>query len=289
MNTPELAPDAAQAPAGSLSPDPNDTPPAASVPADAAAAPAVDSEAPANGVTPESPPDSGAPAAARTPKPERIKELIAERNFWRERAVTATPAKPAEPETPPVPEGPPTLEQFGHDTEKWSQAFTAYHDKRSAQVVGQHLSREREAEQQRATAEAFVSRETQFAVTQPDYADVVSDPSLQQYVTPVISEAIVASENGPQLSYYLGTHRDELATIAKMRPVQQAQALGRLEAKLQSSAAAPPSAPKPRTVQPTRAPAPPSPVGNGSAPTKGIEQMSIGEYMEHRRRWSNQA
>ena len=286
-----LAPDAAQASAGSPSPDPNDASPAASVPADAATEPAVGSEAPANGVTPESPTGSDAtPTPARKPTPDRIKELIAERNFWRERAVTATPAKTAEPATPPEPEGPPTLEQFGHDTEKWSQAFTAYHDKRAAQIVGQHLTKEREQEQQRAAAETFVARETQFAATAADYAEVVSDPTLQQYVTPVISEAIVASEIGPQLSYHLATHRDELAAIAKMRPVQQAQALGRLEAKLQATPATPATpAPKPKTVQQTRAPAPPSPVGNGSAPSKRLEDMPIDEYMAARQRWANRS
>lgn len=282
-----LAPDAAQAPAGSPSPDPNDASPAASEPAAAAPEPAVGSEAPAIGETPATPPESDAtPAQARKPTPDRIKELIAERNFWRERAVATPPAKPAEPAKPAAPEGPPTLEQFGHDTEAWSKAFTAYHEKHSSDVVSQYLSREREQEQQRATAETFVSRETQFAATAPDYAEVVSDPSLQQYVTPVISEAIVESEIGPQLSYHLATHRDELAAIAKMRPVQQARALGRLEAKLQTTAAPATPAPKPKPVQLTRAPAPPTPVGNGSAPTKSIEQMSISEYMEHRQRWS---
>lgn len=285
----QVAPDAAQAPAGSPSPDQNDASPAASAPADAAPEPAVGSEAPANGVTPESPPESDAtPAQARKPTPDRIKELIAERNFWRERAVTATPAKPAAAATPPESEGPPSLEQFGHDTEKWSQAFTAYHEKRASEVVDQHFTRVREQDQQRVAAETFVARETQFAASAPDYAEVVSDPSLQQYVTPTISEAIVASETGPQLSYYLATHRDELATIAKMRPIQQAQAIGRLEVKLQSTAAAPPPAPK-KNVQQTRAPAPPTPVGNGGSPSKRPEDMTIGEYMEHRRKWSNQA
>lgn len=288
--TDTLAPDAAQASAGSPSPDPNDAPPAASEPAAAAPEPAVGSEAPANGETPATPPESDAtPAQARKPTPDRIKELIAERNFWRERAVAAPPAKPAEPAKPAAPEAEPTLEQFGHDTEAWSKAFSAYHKNLTTHVVSQHFSKEREAEQQRATAETFLSRETQFAATNPEYAEAVSDPVLQQYVTPVISEAVVTSENGPALSFYLATHRDELASIAKMRPVAQAQALGRLEAKLSAQAPSATPAPKPQQKQQTRAPAPPTPLTNGSAPTKSIEQMTISEYMEHRQRWANRS
>jgi hypothetical protein len=124
----------------------------------------------------------------------------------------------------------------------------------------------------------------------PDYAEAVADPSLQQYVTPTISEVVVTSEVGPQLSYYLAQNRGELATIAKMRPTQQAMALARIEAKLSAASPATPApAPKPKPVQQTRAPAPPTPVGNGSAPSKRIEDMSPEEYRAHRQRWAYQA
>lgn len=283
--TTDIATDTAQVPEGSPAPEPEAASPAESESLAAAAEPAVDSEAPANGAEPDSPPASDAtPPEARKPKADRIKELIAERNFWRERAVAGNPAKPAAPETPPEPEGPPTLEQFEHDADAWAKAFAAYHDKRAAQLVDQHLARVREQEQQQQVAATFASREEQFAAATPDYAEAVSDPSLQQYVTPTISEAVVHSEVGPQLSYYLATHREELATIARMRPTQQAIALGKLEVKL--SSAPPPSAPKPKPVQQTRAPAPPSPIGKGKAPSKRPEDMPMDEYMEYRRSWA---
>lgn len=286
-----LAPDAAQAPAGSPSPDPNDAPPAASEPAAAAPEPAVGSEAPAIGETPATPPESDAtPVQARKPTPDRIKELVAERNFLRSELQRATTAKQAEPAKPAEPEVEPTLEQHGHDVEAWSKAFTQYHKSQAAKAVEQHLSRVEGERQAQTITQQFAERETSFATATPDYAEAVSDPSLQQYVTPTISEVVVTSEYGPQLSYYLSQHRDELAKIAKMRPVQQAMALERITAKLPTaSTTATPSAPKPKPVQPTRAPAPPTPVGNGSAPTKTIEQMTIGEYMEHRQRWANRS
>lgn len=283
---PQTAPDAAQAPAGSEPPVQNDSPPAASVPADAASEPAVGSEAPANGEPSDTPSEPDATAAARKPKPDRIKELIAERNFWRERAVGGTPQKSATPEQSSAPDEPPTLEQHGFDTEKWSKAFTQYHEARAAKVVEQYLAKVEESKQAASIAEQFAQRETQFSSSTPDYTEAVSDPSLQQYVTQTISDAIVSSPLGPQMSYHLATHREELAAIAKMRPTQQAIALGKLEAKLEASTAATKPAPKPKTVQQTRAPAPPTPVGNGSAPTKRPEDMSIAEYMEHRQRWA---
>jgi hypothetical protein len=288
--TTDIATETAQVPAGSTPPDSNDVPPAASVPADAAPEPAVGSEAPqANGETSDTPSEPDAPEPARKPKPDRIKELIAERNFWRERAVAGTPAKKAETETPSVSEKPPSLEQHGFDTEKWSTAYTEWARADAARAVERHLAKVEETKQAASIAEQFAQRENEFATSTPEYVEAVSDPALQQYVTPTISDAIVTSPLGPQLSYHLATHREELATIAKMRPTQQAIALGKIEAKLETLKAAPKSAPKPKTVQQTRAPAPPTPVGNGSAPTKRPEDMSVAEYMEYRQRWANRS
>lgn len=289
MTDTNLAPGTANEPAGSTTPSPEVVPPAASEPAAASTEPAAPAEAPiANGDSTDSPPGSDAPPAdGRKPKADRIKELIAERNFWRERAVASPPPK-AEPQPPAEPEAPPTLEQHGYDTEKWAQAFSQYHERRSAQVVEQHLAKVDERRQASTVAEQFVQRETDFSTATPDYAEVVSDPTLQQYVTPTISDAIVTSPLGPQMSYHLATHREELAAIARMRPTQQAIALGELQATLKARSAAPKPAPTPKPVQQTRAPAPPSPVGGGSAPSKRPEDMTIGEYMEHRQRWARQ-
>ncbi len=264
-------------------------PPADDVTSTASPEPAaLDAEAPANGETEADPPpapDETAPAA-RKPKADRIQEVIAERNYWRDQAMKAQPAK-AEPAPPaPEPEEAPTLEQHGFDTEKWASAYTQWSDKRVDQKVERALKRTEAGKEAQTIQQTFAEREAQFVEANPDYVEAVADPGLQRYVTPTISEAVVLSENGPALSYYLATHRDELAAISRLRPTQQAVALGKIEAKLPAKSAKPAAATPPKkTVQQTRAPAPPKPVG-GNAPSKRPEDMSIDEYMQHRQQWS---
>lgn len=270
----------------------NLAPPAESVTSDAAPEPAAGSEAPAqNGEMAAPPaaedaPETTEPAAKpRKSAEDRIREAIAEREFWKRQALSGTtPAKP-ESAAPPQPElKRPALEDF-ETVDAWAAAYDAYSEQRAAKVVEQHLGKVREREVVQTVQEQFNARQESYAASVPDYIEVVSDPSIAPYVTPVISEAIVTSELGPQLSYYLGlpANRNELVQISRMRPAQQGVALGKLEARLAAqSKPAPAAAPaKPKPVQQTRAPAPPSPVG-GQSPSKSIEGMSINEYLAAR-------
>lgn len=278
---------AAGAPAdGSTAPLPEAAPPAASEQAAAAPEPAVGSEDQASpGVTSESPPapDETPPGAPeqRKPKRDRIQELIAEREFLREQLAKTTPAK-AE---PPKPEVPPKLEDF--DTvEAWQQKYDEYSEARIERAIDNRLKKRSEEEQARALTEQFEARQQTFAEATPDYYEQVSDPSLQQFVTPIISEAIVTSEDGAKLSYYLATHRDELRDIARLRPAAQGVALGKLEAKLAAMPAPTPKTPAPAPKRQTAAPSPPSPVSANGAVTKDLESMSFADYQKHRaERW----
>lgn len=271
----------AQIPDGSTTPDPEVVPPAEGTSSAATPDPASpDAEAQATGDKETgTPPASDSHEPERKPKPERVKELLAERNFWRDRALGSQP-KPAIPEKPVESEAPPTLEQHGHDTEAWSKAYTEWARKDARSAVSEHLAKVREQEQQQQVTEKFVSRESAYAAENPDYYEAVADPTLQQFVTPTISEAIVVSDIGPKLSLHLATHRDELAAISRMRPTQQGIALGRLEARL-APMPAPQATPPRKPVQQTRAPAPPTPVG-GQSPSKDLASMSTDEYLAAR-------
>lgn len=293
--TDTLATGAANAPEGLAAPE------AASsvVDANSTAAPELaspEASAPiASGAPADSPP-AGDPQSAspgnRVPARDRIAELVAERNFWRDRAV-APPVQPAQaaPVAPQAPPAPPTLDQFDYDTEKWAQAHAKWTndeiDRRAAAVVDQRLSAQRDSETRQTTQQTFVAREAEFAGKTPGYYDAVSDPRLAQLTTPTIAEIVSTSEHGPALSFHLATHTDELARIAQLPPARQAAALGRLEAQLTStpSRAAPAAASRPVT----RAPAPPTPVGGSVPPSKSIEDMPIDEYMAHRQAWANRS
>jgi hypothetical protein len=293
--TDQLAPDAAQAPEGSTAPeavtsaeDVNSAP--AQETADPAAAPEATegdaAEAPTANDQDTTQPDK--PVKAKPTARDRIAEVIAERNAERERAKAAADAaefwrKKALGETQAAPEQPkaaPKLADFEFDTERWAEAHAKWTEEQvdaRAQAAAQRLLEQRgQSEQQAQVLRSFEARETEFAKSHPDYHAVTGDPRLAEFATPTIAQVMAVSEQGPALGYHLATHPDELVRISRLTPIQQAQALGRIEATLQK---APPAVRK--TVTTTRAPAPPSPVG-GAVPSKQLQDMDIHEYMANR-------
>lgn len=83
---------------------------------------------------------------------------------------------------------------------------------------------------------------------------------------------VATSDVGPDVAYYLGQNRALAAEIAALNPVEQARAIGRIEATI--------SAPRPR--QTTTAPPPITPVRAKAAPTRPPEDMSPEEYAKWR-------
>src|SRR5690348_10617559 len=110
--TESAAPDQAQVIEGSSAPEAD--PPAEGI--SSAASPDLASSAPEDTSAigdkeTGTPPASDPSEPERKPKPDRVKELLAERNFWKQKALEGNPAKPAAPVEPVAPEAPPTLEQ----------------------------------------------------------------------------------------------------------------------------------------------------------------------------------
>jgi hypothetical protein len=90
-----------------------------------------------------------------------------------------------------------------------------------------------------------------------DFEQVAYNPKLP--ITDVMAQTIQASDNGPDIAYYLGTNPKEADRISRLVPLLQAKEIGRLEAKIAS---------EPVTKRTSSAPAPISPVTprNGGRP-----------------------
>lgn len=100
----------------------------------------------------------------------------------------------------------------------------------------------------------------------PDYDDVAQADDVP--ISVPMAHAILNDENGTDIAYYLGQHKDEAARIAKLNPMQQALAIGRLAAVIVE---------KPKPV--SRAATPITPLGStNSAVVKGDEELSMDEY-----------
>lgn len=194
----------------------------------------------------------------------RAKEQAeSEARYWREQAQHAQPQRQPEPTQP---QGKPTLEQYGNDWNAYEEARDNWVLTQARQSFVQEHQQWQQQQQQEARQAKFSERVAALERESPGaWEQAIAAPVA---TTPVMLEAIAESEIGPKVGVYLAQHLDEALAITRLPPMQQAVAMGRIEAKLLS---APPPPPRP-TV--TRAPPPPPSVSGANAvPTKlaGIE------------------
>ncbi len=225
---------------------------------------------------PDSPPES-ADSDSETPKPrsqKRIEQLSGDNaalrdygEYWRRQALATQAPAPAP--LQPIPK--PTMEQFDHDPDRFAEATVDWATRQATSAaetaVKTQLDVQAKADRQAALLVKWEDHSAKFAEAHPDYHAVVTNPTIQ--LTTGMIEVMAESEKGPDMAYHLGLNPAKAARIARMSTVQQAAAIGRLEAEVSKPA------PKP---QPTSAPTPPTPVG-GQQPTVDVMNLPIDDYM----------
>lgn len=153
-----------------------------------------------------------------------------------------------------------TYEEFVAAVAKWEVR---------QEIAADTRKRQQEATQRQTEdmKRSFNSRCSEASSRYEDFEGVAFDPSVP--LTRDVARAIMTSEKGPDLAYYLGSHPDEARAIASMGdPLHRAMALGRIEAKL--------VAPKPKKA--TAAPAPVKPVRSADKSSKNPDDMSPEEW-----------
>lgn len=116
------------------------------------------------------------------------------------------------------------------------------------------LSQQQEEQRFHAMASDYGQRADAFAETHPDFAEAAANFGHIIGENYAVAEVLFASEHGPAVVHYLGTHLDEAAKVASLPPHLATAHIARIEARV--------SAPKTKPV--THAPAPPPTVGGGS-------------------------
>ena len=161
----------------------------------------------------------------------------------------------------------PQREDFDSDDD-YEQAAVDYRiDQRVNAAVDSKL-RDREASQSWGAKKAAATK------TLVDYDEVIEESTTR--LTPAMEEAILTSDIGPHVAYYLAKNVDEANGISSMSPVAAIRAIGKIEAKLTVGKGK-------RNV--SGAPAPVKPVGGGGAGSeKDPEKMSQAEYEAWRMR-----
>lgn len=168
-----------------------------------------------------------------------------------------TPQQPVEPTRP-------KLEDF-QDYDQYVEALSEW---KADQKYSQRESARRQEEMRQRAAHEFQKLQSTYAERQnkvsqkyEDYEDVALNPAVP--INQTMANAILMSEQGPDIAYYLGKNLEEAHRIANLPPLLAVKELGKIEAKLTLESAEPTP-----TKQASNAPAPIAPVGGRSAPPK---------------------
>lgn len=109
-----------------------------------------------------------------------------------------------------------------------------------------------EQKKQNDTLSAYREREDQARDKYPDYDQLFH---LDLPISPVMAGAIMESDIGPEVAYFLGSNPKEVARIFALSPASQAREIGKIEANLTTN---------PPVKKTSSAPNPISPVGSRS-------------------------
>lgn len=209
---------------------------------------------------------------------KKIADKEAEAAYWREMALKSQPQlaqqiAPTQPAVQPAADKP-QLSQFNNDYEAYTEALTDW-------KLSQMLAQRQAEEQQRKVAQTYQQRIDEFVKTTPDFAEVMADAN-DVVAADEILQAVVDSEIGPKIAYYLAKNPEVVERINAMPAHRRLIEMGKLEDRLTSeSQAKPASAPQ---KQPSRAPAPVKPA-SGGAPVviqKAPHEMTPQEYIAYR-------
>lgn len=174
---------------------------------------------------------------------------------------------------------PPRPEQFRNDAE-YLAAMTAYNvRKQDTDEAAQRIRSEYDAVESgdKETLGAQMDDFLSEGVTK--YKDFAAKLTREPKdggpkITPIMAEALIESDTGIDVAYYLATNTAEAEKIAKLPPVAQARAIWELESKVQDQ----------RKPAVSKAPPPVKPVRGSSGNTKPVSEMSMAEYAAYRNR-----
>jgi hypothetical protein len=195
------------------------------------------------------------------------KRLAREQRKWEREQAQKYKAPPSAP--PPEPLKP---DNFA-DAQAYADAM--------AERKAQELLAKREAEaEQAAMLEAYQDREEEARNKYDDFEQVAYNPKLP--VTETMAQTIQASDNGPDVIYYLGSNPKEAERIARLSPLLQAREIGKIEAKLGDNPPAKKTSTAPAPIAPVTARTSGAPAYDTTDP-RSIKSMGTSDWIEAER------
>ena len=202
-------------------------------------------------------------------------EAEARAKMLEERVAAMESRQSAPQQQRPANDGEPTIDKFDNFDE-YVAAKAEYIAKKQIESTlterEKHQRAAYEAAERTKTADSWNKRIAAATAEMPDFEEVLASSDVP--MTAPMQQAIMESDIGPKLAYYLANNPDEAEKIAGMSPIGAIRTLGRIEERLANA--------KPE-VKTTNAPPPLKPVGVKAVVTKDPGKMSDAEYEKWRK------
>lgn len=198
----------------------------------------------------------------------KIERAEQERDFWKEEALKSRPAKPDNtPEPQEADEKPPSQDDFD-SFDEYLRADARYHAKEAAEkALSARDEKQRNADLKKARdgqISAYRDRMSKAKEKIGDFEQVVSESDAE--INDAMRDALVESEQGPEILYYLAKNPDKASAMTQMGLTALNREIGRIEALLETQAQDPnPASPSQNDRKATKAAAPFSPVNSGQS------------------------
>lgn len=212
---------------------------------------------------------------ARHEAERKAEQAEREREYWREQALRNQPAPQGQ---QPAESGEPDPGNYEHGDldARFIRDHATFH---ATRAFREEQAKAEAARVQRDQLSAFDAAAKAVSEKHTDFFDVVGRDygRAAALCTDAMRQAIMTSEEGPQVAYHLASNPDEARRIAALDPISQIRALGRLE----GSFANPPAPPRnPATNAP---PATPQVRGAGGRFTTGPrDEQSMDDWLAAR-------
>ena len=218
----------------------------------------------------DTPPEPTPTEASKTFTQEELDAIVGKRLAREQRKWEREQAQKAK--SQPVPTEPLKADDFA-DAPSYADAL--------AERKAQELLARRDAEAERAaTLDAYHDREEEARNKYDDFEQVAYNPKLP--VTETMAQTIQATENGPDVIYYLGSNPKEAERIARLSPLLQAREIGKIEAKLGDNPPAKKTSTAPAPIAPVTARTSGAPAYDTTDP-RSVKAMSTSDWIEAER------
>ena len=187
-----------------------------------------------------------------------------------EERVAAMEARQSQPQQRSIEKSEPTIDKFDNFDDYVAAKAEFIAERKINQTLSERENKQKaatEAAERLKTVDSWSQKVTQATAELPDFEDVIASSDVP--MTEPMQQAIMESDIGPKLAYYLANNPEEAVKIANMSPASAIRSLGRIEERLATQKPA---------VKATSAPEPLKTVGTRAVVSKDPNKMSDAEF-----------